>query len=598
MLSNKIKIHTGFALVEVIFAAAIFTVVAVAIYQGLASITTVVSVSRDKVAATNLVNSEFELIRNLAFNDVGLQSGIPSGVIVPSSVVDIDGRSFSITRVVRNIDDPFDGTIGGSPNDLSPADYKMVEIRVVCNDCKKPVDLTANSYMAPKNLETASTNGALFVKVFDASGNPVPQANVHITNSGLGIDINETTDNNGVLAIVDAPPAENSYRIVVTKAGFTTDRTYPPSVGNPNPVKRDATVLLQQLTEISFIIDRVSSIDLNTVTNTCGQVLNVPFQVNGTKLIGVSPDVYKWTGNFTSDTSGYKSISDLEWDVFSFTTSGGFYLAGTNPISPISILPNSNQEVDLVITLESPSFLLVKVRDAATRLPISGATVTLDGGSFNQSLVTDQGYFRQTDWSGGSGQTDFSDPTRYHYSDGNIEINGPAGELKLLSSMGHFVSNGEIISSVFDAGGPANWSVINVLPTDQPPETGLNPVRFQIATSALNEPETVWDFVGPDGTGSTFYTINNSDINPIHDGHRYLKYKILLSTVDQDFTPNVSEISISFASACIPPGQVLFFGLSQQNYNLNISAPGYLPQSISNININSNWQSEDILLSP
>jgi hypothetical protein len=343
--------------------------------------------------------------------------------------------------------------------------------------------------MAPKNLETASTNGALFVKVFDASGNPVPQANVHITNSGLGIDINETTDNNGVLAIVDAPPAENSYRIVVTKAGFTTDRTYPPSVGNPNPVKRDATVLLQQLTEISFIIDRVSSIDLNTVTNTCGQVLNVPFQVNGTKLIGVSPDVYKWTGNFTSDTSGYKSISDLEWDVFSFTTSGGFYLAGTNPISPISILPNSNQEVDLVITLESPSFLLVKVRDAATRLPISGATVTLDGGSFNQSLVTDQGYFRQTDWSGGSGQTDFSDPTRYHYSDGNIEINGPAGELKLLSSMGHFVSNGEIISSVFDAGGPANWSVINVLPTDQPPETGLNPVRFQIATSALNEPK-------------------------------------------------------------------------------------------------------------
>jgi prepilin-type N-terminal cleavage/methylation domain-containing protein len=597
MLLNNLKTNKGFSLVEVVVASAVFATVAIAIYQGFVSITTLVAASRDKVAMVDLINSEFELVRNLPYSSVGLQGGIPSGVLLATSTAVKDGREFSITRTIRNIDDPFDGTLGGSPNDLSPADYKMVQISISCTSCKKPLNFSAVSNVSPKNLETASTNGALFVRVFDANGNPVPQADVHITNAALGININDTTDNSGLLAVVDAPPALNSYRITVSKNGFTTDRTYATSTSNPNPLKPDATVLLQQLTQISFIIDKVSSIDLHTITDKCVPVADVPFAVNGTKLIGTNPDVYKWTGNFNTDASGYKNIANLEWDVFSFTTSGGFYLAGIDPIPPISVLPNSNQNVDLIISPDSPAFFLVDVKEASTGLPISGATVKLSGNSYNKTLITDQGFLSQTDWSGGSGQTNFSDPTRFYSSDGNVDINNPAGELKLTNILGSYVASGEITSSIFDTGTSSNWSKVDISPTSQPPAAGVDSVRFQIATAPDNLASTTWNFVGPDGTGGSFYSISNNNINPIHNGDRYIKYKIFLSTADNTVTPNISDFAISFSSSCIPPGQALFSNLAHQNYSLDVTASGFTSQTIL-ANINSDWQKQDVLLSP
>jgi prepilin-type N-terminal cleavage/methylation domain-containing protein len=593
----KFRISKGFSLVEVVFAATIFAVVAMAIFQGFISVNALIAASRDKVTATDLMNGEFELIRNLSYADVGLTTGLPHGVLQATTTVTVDGKQFNVTRVIRDIDDPFDGTIGGSPNDLSPADYKLVEVRVVCSNCKNPLDFSATAHVAPKNLETTSTNGALFINVFDANGQPVPQAQVHVENQKLGISFDDETNNDGLLAIVNAPPAQNSYRIIASKSGFTTDRTYATSTSNPNPLKLDATVLLQQLTQTSFIIDKTSTINVRTMDSFCTPVPNVSIGADGTKLIGSSPNIYKWSGSDSTDGSGFKSFTGIEWDVYSFKTVGS-YLAGTNPISPISILPNSTQNVDLIISSESPSFLLVNVKDASTGLPLSGANVTLSHGAFNQSLVTDRGFFKQTDWSGGAGQTNFVDPTRYYSSDGNIDTGSPTGELKLVNSLGSFVSSGEITSSVFDTGTSSNWSKVDILPTDQPPEAGANSVRFQIATSPSNTATTTWNFLGPDGTSGTFYTISNNNINAVHNGDRYLKYKIFLTTSDPNFTPNVSDFAISFSSSCIPPGQALFFGLSNYNdYTLDVSAPGFTTQTISNVNVNSNWQKTDVSLS-
>lgn len=608
MLFNKIKLQIycflgskskgGFSLVEVVFAVSIFSIVAVSIYQGFLAITNLVSVSRDKVAAVDLINSEFELVRNLSFSNVGLQAGIPQGVLSATSTVIKDGRQFVVTRIVRNIDDPFDGVIGGSPNDLSPADYKMVQINVNCQTCKKPVTFSSYANVAPKNLETASTNGALFVRVFDANGDPVPQAEVSVTNSAFNININETTNNDGVLQIVDAPPAANSYRIVVNKSGYTQDRTYATSTENPNPVKLDATVLLQQLTQISFVIDKSSNLNMRTIDNFCAPVASVPFSVNGTKLIGTSPDVYKWIGDFTTDLSGIKEISGVEWDTYSFQTSGGFYLAGTNPITPLTLLPDSNQNLDLVIESGNPNILLVRVKDGVTGLPISGASVSLSSATYNENKITDQGFFRQTDWSGGSGQLNFFDSSKYHSSDSNVETNNPVGDLKLFNSLGLYSVYGEMTSSIFDAGAAANWSKVDILPTDQPVETGINSVRFQIATAAENTATTTWNFLGPDGTSLTFYSIQDNNINPIHDGDRFIRYKIFLTTADTAFSPNVSDFIISFSSSCIPPGQASFSNLVDDIYELEVSATGYGTQNITNVSVFSNWQDLDVLLFP
>src|SRR5512138_821242 len=105
----KIKSNRGFSLIEVIFAAAIFAIVASAIYQGFSAITSLIAASRDKVAAIDLINSEFELVRNLSYANVGLEGGIPGGVLLATSTAVKDGREFVINRAIRNIDDPFDG---------------------------------------------------------------------------------------------------------------------------------------------------------------------------------------------------------------------------------------------------------------------------------------------------------------------------------------------------------------------------------------------------------------------------------------------------------------------------------------------------------
>lgn len=586
-------------MIEVIIAAAIFVMVALSIYQGYISINGLISASRDKIAAVDLINSEFELVRNLSYSNVGLQSGIPSGTLAPTVVVVKDGRTFNITRTVRNIDDPFDGTIGGTPNDLSPADYKMVQIDVSCASCKKPLTLSSISNVAPKNLETASTNGALFIRVFDANGNPLPQANVHVESISPGIDINDTTNNDGLLALVDVPPGQNAYRITVTKSGFTTDRTYPISVSNPNPIKPDATVVLQQVTQVSFIIDKVSTINVRSRNLQCGSVGNVPFTIAGAKLIGANPDVLKFSDSFSTDASGLKTLNNMEWDMYTMTVGGGFNLIGINPAPPFSLLPNATQNVDIILAEGTPNNLLVTVKDESTQLPLSGVTLTLTQGVFTAIRVTGRGYLEQTDWSGGSGQIDFIDPTRYAGSDGNIETISPAGELKLLKPLGSYVSAGVLTSSIFDTGAPSNFNNIVWNPTDQPPQSGTNSVKFQFASSTDNTADTIWRYLGPDGTESTYYTLSNNNVNPASNGNQYFRYKIFLSTEASNKTPNVASVAVTYTSDCIPPGQALFDSLSSGNHQLLLEKSGYQTKSYEvNIITNGDWQSIETNMSP
>ena len=598
MMKLKI-IPRGFSLIEVLIAAGIFSIVAVSLYSSFTSLTSLISNSRDKVAATALLNEQFELVRNLAFSKVGLVQGIPSGVLPATTTVVKDGRTFTIVRTIRNIDDPYDGTIGGSPNDLSPADYKMVDITISCALCKNFTSVSGVSNVAPKNLETASTNGALFIKVFDANGVPIQNARVQVTNSAAGVNLDEVTDNTGTLAIVDAPPGTNVYRIITSKTGYTTDRTYPSSVDNPNPTKPDATVLLQQVTQVSFIIDKVSIINVSSKDLQCAAVADVPFDIAGSKLIGTNPDVLKFSGSYTTDSSGLKTLNDIEWDTFTLVVGGAFNLAGVNPPSPFSVLPNSTQNVDLIIANGEPNNLLVTVRDSVTVLPLSGVDLTLTQGSFSASKVTGRGYLEQTDWSGGSGQTNFTDQTKYFSDDGNIDVDSPNGELTLLKVLGDYALNGVLTSSIFDTGTSSNFSNIIWAPTDQPPQSGTDSVRFQIATALTNTATTTWNYVGPDGTGGTYFTVSNNNINVSSNNHRYFRYKVFLSTEATNKTPNIASVAITYTSDCIPPGQALFSDLSSGNHDLLLEKTGYQTQTFQvNIITNDDWQAVEALMSP
>lgn len=590
----------GFSLVEILVGTALFALIAVAVYQSYATLTTLISVARLKVTATDLVNERLELIRNLPYNQVGEVSGIPSGVLNSTEIFVRDNNRFVATTTIRNIDDPFDGTIGGSPNDLSPADYKMVEIDVKCVTCKNFPQMDVTTLVAPKSLETASTNGALFIKVFDANGQPIPDVDVHVVNNKATstIVIDDVTNNQGMLQIIDAPPGVNAYQISVSKTGYTSDQTYATSSGNPNPATPHATVAVQQVTQTSFVIDKVSSIGLSAVTSTCTPVPGLTLTMQGSKLIGTSPDVYKYSQSLTLDGSGQKTVSNLDWDNYTLSlTSAGKYLAGVNPLLPVQLLPNANQQVQLVITDGPASVLLVAVKDSATGLPLSGATVTLSKSGFTNTLTTGRGFLSQSDWSGGAGQSIMSNNTQYASSDGNISGTNPVGDLKLNSVFSTYAASGNLTSSTFDTGTTSNFNQITWSPASQPVQTGTPNVRFQIASANTNDASTTWNFIGPDGTDATYYTTSNSNISSAHNGNQYFRYKAYLDTASTTYTPTISDVALTFTSSCIPPGQVAFTGLTNGTYTLTVSAPGYSTSNTS-VTMSSSWQSQSILLGP
>ena len=382
----------GFTLVEAVVGATVFMILAMSVYQAYTLTMNVISLSRLKITATALANEQFEILRNLSYEDVGIVGGLPRGKIPANQTLVRDGKEFTVKTTIRSIDDPFDGTIGGTPNDTSPADYKLAELEINCATCRNFPPLFITTNIAPKNLESASTNGALFVKVFDSSGIPISNVNIHIENKQTipNFIIDDTTNNQGLLQIVDAPPGNQAYKISVSKTGYTSERTYP--VGdptNPTPEKIDATVLNQQLTETSFIIDPVSTINITSIGTACEAIPNINFFLRGTKIIGTSPIIYKYSATSTTDGSGNFSIKNLDADEYNLIfPSQTYILAGIIPESIFAVSPGTTNNLKLIVAPVASSSILVNVRDVTTGLLLSGANIKLSDATYNTTLTT------------------------------------------------------------------------------------------------------------------------------------------------------------------------------------------------------------------
>lgn len=571
------KTSGGFTLIEVIVAVAVFGLFAVGIYSAIQASLQAVYQSRTRTLETALAEEWLETVRNVPYDSVGISGGSPPGVLQHVQTIVRNGARITLTTTVRNIDDPYDGTIGGTTNDTSPADYKLVQVEALCTSCKQGSPVTVSALVAPKNLEGSSNNGALFIHVFDANGVSVPGASVHVENTLINptVVLDDVTDNQGMLKLIDIPTSTLGYRITVSKNGYSTDYTTSSSAVNPHPSKPPANVVSQAITDLSFAIDRTAALSLATINAACAPVTAIPLTLWGDKIIGSTPVVSKYRQRLTTDTAGLLTLSGLEWDTYHVSNSSTAYdLAGTIPLLPLTILPGSSNQLSVILRPHTAHSLLVRVPDAGTGLPLSGATVSLSATGYAQSALTNLGYVRQTDWSGGYGQSYFSDETKYASTDGNLETATPAGDIKLKKAGMAYVGSGELESSTIDVGLGVTFRALVPTPTSQPVQAGATPIRFQLATSATSSP-VLWNFLGPDGTSATFYTLTNTAINTVHNGDRYVRYRVFLSTADSAYTPNLSELAITYTTSCVPPGQVFFSGLSAGSYTLSVSAPGY-----------------------
>ncbi len=571
----KLKFAKGFSLIEVIVGVAVFVLFMVGIYGGITFVFKIVYQSRLRILETGILNEQIEIVRNLPFQDVGIINGSPSGVLVHIVTTTRNGIDFTVTRTIRNIDDPFDGVIGGTPNDTAPADYKMVDIEIICDHCDQHKPLVINTQVSPKLLEGDPTHGALFIKVFDSQAKPVQGANIHVvsTSTSPTLDLTDTTDNDGMLRIVDLGAGIDVYDITVTKDGYTTDQTRRATPALPNPVKSPASVRAQDVVEVSFSIDKSSALQISTISSMCEPVGGVSVLVMGTQLIGIEPDVLKIDQNINTGAGGVYALSNLDADAYGLRPSG-YDLIGTIPTLPVSLSAGADQPIQLILGSNTTNSLLINVVDGVTGQPLSSSTVKITGTGYDKTKITGVGFVNQTDWSGGNGQILLADETKYFADDGKVEINDPAGDIKLRKVGQDYVNDGSLESSIFDLGTNVNFVNLFWTPLGQPDETGANSVRFLVAANATSTP-TSWDYVGYDGTASTFFDAEHQVCPGILNNNRYFRYKMFLSTQTNTTTPTVSDVTATYITSCTPPGQAYFGNLGVQDYVVEVSHPGY-----------------------
>ncbi len=591
IVKNRAGLGAGFTLIEVVVAVGIFSIIASSIYLAYSNLVDVIIRNQWRTDAVSLLENEIEVVRTMPYEDVGLVGGYPVGELMPYKTVDVLGTVFVLRTTVRNIDDPFDGVAGGQPNDTAPADYKMVELSAECSSCSGFPTITMTTTVAPKNLETATNNGSLFINVFDSYGQPISGANVHVTNAGITppLTLDDTTNISGMLQLIDIPTSTAAYRITVTKSGYSTEKTYP--IGdpeNPNPAKPHATVASQQVTGISFEIDKVSTVTLQTIDNFCAAVTGVDFLMEGQKLIGALPDVLKLSTTSATDANGTKVFSNVEWDTYTITNTDSQYaLSGTTKLMPLKVDPNTAVSATWTMAPQNPSALLVVISDASSGQLLDDATVELQKTGYDRTLVAKRRSLTETDWS----------QNRFSAQSGGVETENPTGRLALKESGGVYsTTTQEWLESATIDFGTQSTSLFDISwqPAQQPPQTGQDSVRVQIAT---NNDYVTWNYVGPDGTAGSYFTAGGGTLHQSQSNNRYLRYKVFFSTASETATPVVEDVTLSFSSSCIPSGQAYFDGLGAGTYTITVQRSGYQTYQDTSLVIDGNWKEYGAMLS-
>jgi prepilin-type N-terminal cleavage/methylation domain-containing protein len=591
--NNKLN---GFTLIELIVCVAIFAILLAGVVGCFAVVTSAVKAARLQTQISSLATNDMEIVRNMPYSQVGTMEGNPHGPLPDLSdpiSENIAGSKYQIFYKVAYIHDPSDPSATGTPS------YKQVEMNVL-NTANNQLSYFVTT-VVPQGLIADPNTGALQITVINSVGQPLPGMNVEIrypTTSPYTYDLFDTTNNSGVVTEIGLPAGVNAYRIIASYPGYSTAQTYPITSQNPNPNHPDATVANGKVTQLTLSIDVLSNLTIDTLNQTCQPISGVNLNVSGSNLIGNTPNVLAFNNNYSS-VAGAVALTGIPTDTYTPTllTGQSNIIYGTSPIQKIDVLPGTSQTFSMILGGNStPNSLLVIVKDATSGTALEGATVQLqeNGSSQISSGITGGSVWLQNDWSGGSGQANWSTTTTSQYYQDNGEVNASNANLLQLAKIGgnYVTATATLISSTFDTGtGATNYTILSWKPTSQSPSTTL---EFQIAA---NNDDATWNFVGPDGTPNTYFTTSGNDIGASLSNNRYVRYKVYMSTTNPAISPALTSVFVNFVTGCYTPGQTIFTGLNNDTYSVTVSIPNYQTQTITPVNVNGN-QSLQVLMSP
>jgi len=260
--------NSGLTLIESLIGIALLLIVFISIFILIQLGIKLTSQSKARISATALANQKLELARNLPYDEVGTMGGIPAGSIPESEIIVRNNIAYAVKTTVVYVDDAFDDTF---PDDPLAWDYKRVRVKVSWSEFLGG-EIFFQTDVAPRGVETTSGGGIISILVFDANGQPVPQADIQIENQEVipPISANYETDDQGRLFVPGAPACNDCYKITTTKNGYNSERTY--AIGEiirgqtmAKSNKPLLSIIEGQLSEISFSIDQLASKIVQTV---------------------------------------------------------------------------------------------------------------------------------------------------------------------------------------------------------------------------------------------------------------------------------------------------------------------------------------------
>ena len=388
MKKVEIKFNKGFSLIEVLVVVFIMSVAFTSFYTVSTLGTKYIIESKNRLAATALANEKMEIVRNLAYVDVGIQGGSPAGNIPEDEDVIANGHAFHVRTIIQYIDDPTDGTF---PADTVPNDYKVVKTIVSWKDSNgQTQEVDSISRFVPPGLETTAGGAPLAINVSGSDGvTGVPQANVHVVNSAVtpAINFNIQTDNDGHIMMPSMPASLGGYQFTITKNGYETVATVDPASVSYAPIYRHQDVLLNTLNSYTYIEDKLSKLTVASLDYQGNPVGGISYSIKGGKILDTAGNVVDMdTTGTTNATTGKKEYIDISPGNYAILTAvnSQFEFIDYDPsTSPAILAPNSDLIYILRMADKNVNALFLEVKNAdASHAPIAGAKVTLkDGGT-------------------------------------------------------------------------------------------------------------------------------------------------------------------------------------------------------------------------
>ncbi len=444
--------YKAFLLIEAMTVLFIFALITITFYSVMSVGTRYIQDAKNRLGAISVVNERMEIVRNLAYDSIGTNTGVVGGNIPRDQDVTENAHQYHIHTEVFYVDDPFDGI--GYADTVWFEDYKRVIITVSWAgvDNSEKVEIVSRFVPPGKEVQHAG-DGILSVNIFSdqPGGAGISDSNVTLINSVTGLNTYQMTDSSGNATFMGNRITNSiqKYQITVTKDGYETVSTMPPYPLTPlyNPIDVHASVVTGTMNVANIVQNKLANIKISTVDHLDAPISGTTFQLVGGRKLGTdvalpNAPVYNFDENGTTDSGGEKLYSAISPGNYAFSLTGatlsGYAIISTTPTLPFPLLSaDGTLNAKLKLASKTVTSLLVSVTDLSSTLPVSGAKVKLTNTAlgYEKELTT-----------AGEGNAFFPDssdpllPGTYHlkvtadgFSDKESDVTITDGSLKIES---------------------------------------------------------------------------------------------------------------------------------------------------------------------